>query len=117
MKPSELKKLMMESLDGKSDSRVSSGKLEEAGVTYDFRSGFADRVLGRIFPASEAVVREMEFVRSLRFVFTRVALTGVAAIILLLITLFIAEGSLSFDSFLGISNSYDEGIVYLLTGN
>jgi len=34
-----------------------------------------------------------------------------------LISIFVIQGSLSFDSFLGLGDSYDESIVYLLTGN
>jgi hypothetical protein len=117
MKPSELKSLIIGSLDEKTDPRAAARKLEEEGISFDFSDGFNNRVIDRIFSAPEAVVREIEFVRSMRFVFNRVALTGVAAIILLLVSLFLAEGSLSFNSFLGIGNSYDEGIVYLLTGN
>jgi hypothetical protein len=49
--------------------------------------------------------------------FYRIALTGVAAIVLLLISIFLSEGSLSFNTFLGMGESYDESIVYLLTGN
>jgi hypothetical protein len=54
--------------------------------------------------------------KSLNFVFNRIALTGIAAIIVLLISIFLMEGSLSFNSFLGLSDSYDESIVCLLTG-
>jgi hypothetical protein len=53
----------------------------------------------------------------MNFAFYRVALTGVAAIVLLLISIFLMEGSLSFNSFLGLKDNYDESIVCLLTGN
>jgi len=59
----------------------------------------------------------MESVRNLNNVFSRIALTGVAAIVILLISIFMVQGSLSLDSFLGLGNSYDESLVYLLTGN
>jgi hypothetical protein len=117
MKPSELKSLIIGSLDEKTDPGTASKKLEEEGISYDFGKGFSQKVIDRIFSAPEAVVREIEFVRSMRFIFNRVALTGVAAIIILLVSIFLAEGSLSFNSFLGIGNSDDESIVYLLTGN
>lgn len=117
MKPSELKSLMLGSLDEESDPRTASAKIEEEGINYDFGKGFKEKVIERIFSTPEAVVREIEFVKSMRFIFNRVALTGVAAIILLLVSIFLAEGSLSLNSFLGLGNSYDESIVYLLTGN
>jgi hypothetical protein len=53
----------------------------------------------------------------MNFAFYRIALTGVAAIIVLLVSIFLREGSFSFNSFLGLSDNYDESIVCLLTGN
>jgi len=86
-------------------------------VTYGFREGFTEQVIDKIFTAGDSVVREIEFVRSLNSVFYRIALTGVAAIVLLMISIFIVQGSLSMDSFLGLGNTNDESILYLLTGN
>lgn len=117
MKSSDIKELIIRSLDRESDPENTSGKLEDAGVTYRFREGFSDRVFDKIFTAGDTVAREIEFVRSLNSVFYRIALTGVAAIVLLLISIFIVQGSLSIDSFLGLGNSYDESILCLLTGN
>jgi hypothetical protein len=117
MKISDLKELLIRSLDKDSDPEKASGKIEEAGVTYRFAEGFRDRILDRIYSAGDAVVREVEFVRNLNSVFYRIALTGVAAIVLLLISIFIIQGSLSFDSFLGLGNGSDESILCLLTGN
>lgn len=117
MKNSDLKELLIRSLDKESDPEKDSVNIEEAGVTYRFKEGFRDRVLDRIFSAGDTVVREIEFVRNLNSVFYRIALTGVAAIILLLISIFMIQGSLSLDSFLGIGNGSDESILCLLTGN
>jgi len=117
MKISDLKELLIRSLDKECDPEKASVRIDEAGVNYKFSEGFHDKVLDRIFSAGDTVVRELEFVRSLNNVFYRIALTGVAAILVLLISIFVAQGSLSFDSFLGLGDSYDESIVYLLTGN
>lgn len=117
MKPEELKKLMIGALDDNSDPQAASRKLEDEGLSFDFSNAFSDKLIERIFSTSATVVREMEYVRSMRFIFNRVALTGVAAIILLLISIFLAEGSLSLNSFLGISDTYDGSIVSMLTGN
>jgi len=114
---SELKSLIINSLNEDADAKVTSAKIAEAGVSFDFREGFEEKVLGRIFAARTVVTREIDFVRSLNLAFYRIALTGVAAIVVLLISIFLMEGSLSFNSFIGLSNSYDESIVYLLTGN
>jgi hypothetical protein len=117
MKPAEVKEMMIKSLSVESDTEDLSGRLEEAGVEYSFSESFKDKVLDRIFSASVTVHREIEFLRSMNTVFYRIALTGVAAIVLLLISIFLMEGSISFNSFLGLSDSYDESIVCLLTGN
>jgi hypothetical protein len=117
MKVSDFKELLIKSLDKESDSEEACKKIEEAGVTFNFRNGFRDRVLDKIYFAGSAVVREVEFVRNLNHVFYRIALTGVAAIVLLLISIFLMQGSISFNSFLGLGDSYDESIICLLTGN
>lgn len=114
---SELKLLIIRSLDRDSDPGKASRSLEEAGVSYSFGDGFQNKVLERIASAGNTVIREMESVRNLNNVFYRIALTGVAAIVILLISIFMVQGSLSVDSFLGLGSSYDESLLYLLTGN
>jgi hypothetical protein len=117
MKIEDLKKLMIRTLDKDSDAEDASRKIREAGVAYEFSEGFSKKVLDRIYSTGSAVIRKVEFSRTLNHVFYRIALTGVAAIVILLISIFIMEGSLSFNSFLGLTDSYDESIVCLLTGN
>ena len=117
MKPAEIKELMISSLSADKDSGDVLKKLEDAGVKYSFSEGFRDKVLEKIFSAAITVNREVEFVRSMNSVFYRIALTGIAAIVLLLISIFLSEGSLSFNTFLGLKDSYDESIICLLTGN
>jgi hypothetical protein len=117
MNSSEIKKLLISSLNNDADTIEVSGKLQEEGISYNFSKGFGDKVIDKIFSAGVTVIREVEFVRNLNFAFYRIALTGVAAIVVLLISIFLMEGSISFNSFLGLSDSYDESIVCLLTGN
>lgn len=117
MKPAEIKELIINALSPDSNPEDSMRKLEDAGVSYAFREGFRDRVLDRIFTGTLIVNREIEYLRSMNRVFYRIALTGVAAIVILLISIFLKEGSLSFNSFLGLTNNYDESIICLLTGN
>lgn len=117
MKIFELKSLIIRSLDRDSDPVQASRKLEEAGVSYKFSESFQDRILERISESGNAVVREMESVRNLNNVFYRIALSGVAAIVILLISIFMVQGSLTVDSFLGLGTGADESLLYLLTGN
>jgi hypothetical protein len=117
MKPSDIKNLFISSLDPDADSGEASIKLEEEGISYDFNQGFGDKILDKLFSAGIKVTREVEFIKSMNLIFYRIALTGVAAIVVLLISIFLMQGSLSFNSFLGLNDSYDESIVCLLTGN
>jgi hypothetical protein len=117
MNISDFKKMLINSLDIYSDPGEVARKLEEEGISFDFSENFTDKVLGRVFSAGLTITREIEFVKSMNFAFSRIALTGVAAIVVLLISIFLMEGSLSFNSFLGLKDNYDESIVCLLTGN
>lgn len=117
MKLAEIKKLMISSLEDGPEARESFRKLQEEGVSYDFSNGFAGKVLESIFTADVRVARQVEFTRYMSLAFSRIALTGVAAIVLLLISIFLMEGDLTFNSLLGISDTQTESIVCLLTGN
>lgn len=58
---------------------------------------------------------EFNFARDLNRIFMRVAVTGVAAIILLLLSIYLTTGSVSLDSLSGAENySEDNVISYLL---
>lgn len=117
MEASEIKKVMISSLESDSGNEELISKLETNGIDYDFSDKFASKVLDSIFSVQTKVSREIEFARSLNIAFSRIALTGIAAIVLLLISIFLMEGSLSINSLLGINDTYDESIVSLLTGN
>ena len=117
MNTSEIKNVMIGSLQEDVDTVEISWRLEEAGVSYNFSKGFGDKVLNKIYSAGLTINREVEFVKYMNFAFYRIALTGVAAIVVLLISIYMIEGSLSLNSLLGLSDSYNESIVSLLTGN
>jgi hypothetical protein len=116
MNISQIKELMISSLNSDADANEVSGKLKEAGISYNFSPDFKDNVLNKLFSATSKISREVEFVKYMNFAFYRIALTGVAAIVVLLISMFFMEGSLSLNSFLGLSDNYNESIVCLLTG-
>lgn len=116
MRPSEIKEVIIASLSADSDTSDYASRLENAGVIFDFDKGFSEAVLGRLFPLSLKVKGEIDFVRNMNFAFKSIAISGVAAIILLMISIFLMDGSISFDSFLGLRDNYDESIVCLLTG-
>lgn len=114
METKELKRLIIKSLD---ENQGNASELIRSDVSFDFSSAFEDKVLDNISREEIESVNEQEFSRFLSIAFSRVALTGVAAIVLLLISLFMMEGSLSFNSILGMPDIQNEDMVYLLTGN
>jgi hypothetical protein len=115
MKRDELIKLLSEGLLPEERPEDMRERLTAAGVSYSYSEGFTGKVINRIF-TQMAVNRQTEFLRSLNNVFYRVAFAGVAAIALLLLSIFFMEGSLSFNSLVGISDTFDENFVSLLTG-
>jgi hypothetical protein len=115
MKSSEVRELIIRSLDSDTDSFDVSTKLE-LECSYDFDKDFTDTVLARIFQADSIVKHEIDFVRNMNFAFKSIAISGLAAIIVLMISIFLMEGSISIDSFLGLRDNYDESIICLLTG-
>jgi hypothetical protein len=117
MNSSDLKKMLINSLNNECDTGTMPQRLAEEGVSYDFSNGFTDSILNRVFPMKSGFAINQELVRFLNFTFSRIAITGIAAIIVLLISIFLMEGHLSINSILGLGDNYDEGIVYLLTGN
>lgn len=116
MNPTEIKKLIIESTAEEADPYEIPEKLENEGVSFDFSSEFNDQVISRIFKQKLTVISDSDFGRSLSTVFYRIALTGVAAIVILLLSIFLMEGSISFNSFLGMGNTFDESVFCLLTG-
>lgn len=117
MKPSEIKKLIISSLNADADPVDIPMLLENEGAGYDFGKGFTDAVLHKIVPVALKATKEIEFVRYMIFTFKSIAVSGIAAIIILLISILIREGSLSVNAFLGLKDNYDESIICLLTGN
>ncbi len=117
MKKEKLKELMLKSLEGNEPAAGIFEELQNAGVSFSFSDDFADRVTDRIFSPAVTIRRESDFIVSFSKVFYRIAVTGIAAIILLLISIYISQGNLSIDSFLGLGDIADESILYALTGN
>jgi hypothetical protein len=116
METSDIKKILINSLDHETDTHEIPDLLEKEGIVYNFSNDFSRKILNRVFSAGLKVNQQVEFVKYMNFAFYRIALTGVAAIVLLLISIFLKEGSLSFNSLLGLSDNYNESIVCLLTG-
>ena len=117
MKSSGIKKIIIHSMDADYDTGEDSKILESNGIIYDFSDNFEAELLEAIYSKGKTRSGESEFSVSMNRLFYKIVLTGAAAIVILLISIFLMEGSLSFNSFLGLGNSYDESTICLLTGN
>ena len=106
--------LMLRSLT--EDISVKERELIESVLLVDssFSYGFADKVISRLESLKRPSFFRPEFIRSLDFGFRRVALTGVAVILMLTLSLLLNQGSLSYDTLLGIDNMVDDSLVSLL---
>lgn len=115
MKPFEIKQIIFNSLDIESNAADVATILQKEGVDYHFSEGFEDKVYDRLFTKNIIPVRENDFMRNFSFLVNRVAISGIAAIIILLLTILLTEGgSFSINSLVGLSDVYDEGLLCLL---
>ncbi len=116
MESSELKKLIINSLNNDTDPAESCKRLQDKGVSFSFSNGFTDRVLDALAASGLVTMNKNEIEDSIRIIFYRIAIGGIAAILILFVSIMLSEGSFSLNSLLGLSNTYDESIISLLTG-
>ena len=79
-----------------------------ANYTPGFKPGFSNRVL-------ETALNVPAVDGNLYFLFKRLALTGVAAIIALLISVYLTDGNVSFDALLGLSDLSKDNLLLALS--
>ena len=86
-----------------------------SATQYSFGPGFHSKVMDKIAEEKEPLILRPEFNKSLFTVFKRVALTGVAAIIILFLSIYLSDDSFSFRSLTGGDTYSDDNLVsYLL---
>ncbi|MFN2380686.1 MAG: hypothetical protein ABR519_10840 [Bacteroidales bacterium] len=91
------------------------GLLEREVVpAYSFSNGFRDSVMERINNGTVSLGLRPDFLRSFNEIFRRVAVTGVAAIVVLIVIMFVSQGSISYDTLLGIDATIDDPLISLL---
>ena len=117
--PSEmerLERLLSESYELREEKRK---LLEMRGLIsskqYSFSDNFKAKVMDRIAEESEPLILQPEFNRSLFTVFKRVALTGVAAILILFLSIYLSNDSFTLETLTGGDSYSDDNLVsYLL---
>jgi len=86
-----------------------------ATQNLQFDHSFTQRVMSRINQEKKRRIIEFDFMKDLNRVFTRVAISGVAAIVILLLTIYLTAGSFSLDTLSGTESYSEENIIsYLL---
>jgi len=82
---------------------------------YKFKPFFAGRVMNKIEQQKDKKVIFPDFLNGFSVAFKRVVLSGAAAILLLIFSIYFSEGSFSFNSLLGVDSLSNENLVtYLL---
>jgi len=114
MKYKEFKNLIINSLEKENDDGKITLELLEK-VDYDFKKGFEKNVLAKILDRGKII--RYEFDRRLRLAFKSVSIAAAAAVVLMMLSIFLNEGNLSVDSLLGVEDGYNESIVCVLMGD
>jgi hypothetical protein len=85
-------------------------------TSWDFGEGFAERVMERLAREKEGgKVVAMEASGQFLSLFRKIAAASIAAIIILLFTIYMTSGSLSKETVLGVDNFSEENLIsYLL---
>lgn len=114
MKKDDLKELLLRSVtDEISDS--DRDILETSAIPeYSFSSSFRDKVLNMVAGINKTSLLRPDIFAGWNTAFLRIALSGAAAILLLALSLFISQGSLSYDTLLGLDTSVDQVMVSVL---
>ena len=113
MKDKKNKNLIISSLEKENDDAKITFEILER-VDFDFAENFEKNVIAKILNNGKRI--RYEFDRRLSFAFRSVSIAASAAVILLMISVFLKAGNLSLDSLLGVEDGYSESIVCLLTG-
>ena len=82
---------------------------------YSFKPSFVDRVMNKVSLQKGRKIIFPEFTNGFSLVFKRVVISGAAAILILLMSIYFTRGSFSFDSLIGADSISEENYVtYIL---
>lgn len=114
----EDKKLQM-ALKVSAELREEQKKLGKVGKllssrNYGFTAGFRNRVMQAVSDEKKGKVISMDFARNFTAMFNRIAVTGVAVILLLVISLYISHGSLNVNTITGVDPISEDNLISVL---
>lgn len=98
------------------EEKVKLGKVREllSSRNYGFTAGFRNRVMQAVSDEKNNKVILMDFTRSFTSMFNRVAVAGVAVILLLVISLYISHGSLNVNTITGVDPISEDNLISFL---
>ncbi|MCH7658313.1 MAG: hypothetical protein IIB05_08355 [Bacteroidetes bacterium] len=98
------------------EEQVKLGKVGEllSSRNYGFTAGFRNRVMQAVSDEKKGKVISMDFGRSFTSMFNRIAVTGVAVILLLVISLYISHGSLNVNTITGVDPISEDNLISFL---
>jgi hypothetical protein len=114
MKKDDVKELLLRSLTDNISNKERGILQDNVLPDYEFSSEFNKKVMSQVSGKKILTLNRLDIIAGMDNAFLKIALTGAAAIILLTVSLFISQGSLSYDTLLGLDNSVDEGLISLL---
>ncbi|MCK4630206.1 MAG: hypothetical protein KAT40_02115 [Bacteroidales bacterium] len=112
-------KQLQQALKESSELREEKIKLNKVGKllssrNYSFSDGFRNRVMQAVSDEKKGKVISIDFTRTFTSMFNRIAVAGVAAIVLLVISLYISHGSLNVNTFTGVDPISQDNLVSVL---
>jgi len=116
MKPEKLKDVFLQALTDDPDSDRRKVLEKELLTDHSFSEGFRESLMKKITSGEILLNGKRELIRSFDSIFLRVAIPAAAAVIILVLSILMSHGSLSYDLLLGIDNDVD-GVLISLLGN
>ncbi|MCK4698726.1 MAG: hypothetical protein KAT38_00255 [Bacteroidales bacterium] len=112
-------KQLQQALKGSSELREEKIKLNKVGEllssrNYSFSDGFRNRVMQAVSDEKKDKVISIDFTRNFTSMFNRIAVAGVAVIVLLVISLYISHGSLNVNTFTGVDPISEDNLISVL---
>ncbi len=112
-------KQLQQAFKESSELREEKIKLNKVGKllssrNYSFSDGFRNRVMQAVSDEKKGKVISIDFTRTFTSMFNRIAVAGVAAIVLLVISLYISHGSLNVNTFTGVDPISQDNLVSVL---
>lgn len=114
MKKDDVKELLLRSITDDISKEERVILQDNVLPDYKFSTEFNNKVMRQVSGLKISSLRRHDIIAGMDNAFLKIALTGAAAIILLAVSLFVSQGSLSYDTLLGLDTSVDEGLISLL---